>query len=503
MMLLPALLLASPPQRPSQPAPPAAQVSLNVVVLDAKGQNVADLTADDLQVQDNGKPQRIVAFRRQDSRKPEAAPLGPRQYSNRSATALPHATVILFDILNMRFEDRGYVFNQVNRALQQFESNESIFLYLITVNNKLVPVRGLPGDQSGSDAKERVGPQDIQARLNDAMHTTMGLRPVDMDIDTRVRATFATLSVMASRLAALPGRKNIVWLTHGVPISLGPNVTYSGDSVDYAPYIRQLSHTLDRADCSIYAVQQSPPGSTSLMGSDMGRSPTAETTGVTQPTGMGSEQTLTEFANLTGGRAYENNDIAGAIKQAVNDSKQSYLLTYAPPADNWDGKYHKVRVTSKRKGLRLQTRQGYYAFVDQAASGKQVQDAIEAAIVSPFDAADIGITAATSPLREEGKALHVALKIDGNDLQLLPSGDSYTGQLAIRVIEYQDDGTMRQTKPSTVNLQLTAAQHDEALKNGYSFTQDIALSPGASRIRVIVFDDENAAIGSLTIPTGK
>jgi hypothetical protein len=108
-----------------------------------------------------------------------------------------------------------------------------------------------------------------------------------------------------------------------------------------------------------------------------------------------------EFATLTGGRAYQNNDIVGAIKQAINDAKQSYLLSYAPPPENWDGKYHKVRITCRRKGVKLQTRQGYHAFAEQGASGKQVQDAMEAAILSPFDAAEVGLRAIASPLTGE------------------------------------------------------------------------------------------------------
>ena len=498
LLLIPIVVFGAPLQRPEQAAAPVPQVSLNLVVLDSKGQNVTDLTAADFEIQDNGKPQKITAFRRQDARLPDAAPLGPRQYSNRSATGLPHATVILFDLLNMRFEDRGYVLNQLTHSLQQFESAASLYLYLLTANNQLYPVHGLPGNEREAPANDAAWTSQIQSRLSEAMRNTMAMRPAELDIDTRVRETFASLSVLTARLAALPGRKTLVWITHGVPISLSPNRTFTGESVDYTPYIRQLSHTLDRADTSIYAVQQSPPGS------DTGRSASNDATENTSGTGLGSEATLTEFASLTGGRAWENNDIAGAIKQAINDSRQSYLVSYAPPLENWDGKYHKVRVASRRKGLRLQTRQGYFAFTDQASSGKQIQDAIQSAITSPFDVAEIGLRASSAPLQQgNARGLRLTVHIDLNDVQLTVAGDSYTGRLALRFLEYQDNGSIKQLAPSVLELHLTPAERAAAMKDGYRLVQDIAVEPNVKKLRVIVYDEGSDAIGSLSIPGDK
>jgi VWFA-related protein len=501
-LLIPVALFAFAPQRPQEPPPPAAMVNLNVVALDSKGQSVTDLTAADFKISDNGKPQTIASFRRRDAAPAAARPLAPRQYSNRSASGARHATVILFDLMNMQFTDRGYVFNQLTHALQQFEAGDHLYLYLIKMNGGLYPVHPLPDEDAPAAPPDESWTRNIQAKLNEAMQLNFGQRPTDIyfDIDLRVRTTFSTLSMVAARLAGVPGRKNIVWLTHGIPISLSPARTATGDWVDYSPYIRQLSNTLDRADVSIYAVQQSPPGSAPPPGTEM------DSGGRGQPTspfaGMGSEETLEEFANLTGGRAYQNNDIAGAIKQAVNDARQSYLISYAPPAENWDGKYHKVRVTCARKGVRIQTRQGYLAFAEQAATGKQEQDEINAAITSPFDAAEIGLTATATPLKADSPALHLAVRVELAGVQLTRSGDAYNGQLSVRFVEYQKDGSMRQSKPAAISLRLSVPEHDAALKDGYAIAQDLAIASGAEKVRVIVFDRGSAAVGSLSIPVG-
>jgi len=490
--LIPALALALPPQLPEQSPQAAAPVILNVIALDSKNQSVTDLTAADLRVLDNGKPQTIAAFRRRDLRPSPSAPLGPRQYSNRSVNTIPHATLILFDQLNMQFADRGYVSNAITHALEQFESGDNLYLYLITVKGELYPVHALPGSEGDTAAKDGAWTHNIQTTLSAALRVTLGQRPVELDIDSRVRSTFATLSVVASRLAGIPGRKTIVWLTHGVPISLSPARTLTGDWVDYTPYVRRLSNTLDRADVSIYAVQQSPPGSLSPTAGDIGRSQNAPDPAFT---GLGSEETLTEFANLTGGRAFLNNDVAGAIKQAMNDVKQSYLLSYVPPPDNWDGKYHKIRLSCTRKGVKLQARQGYFAFAGQEASAKQAEDAIASAVTSPFDAGEIGLRATAAALPGEHPLLRIAARVDLADVQLTAAGDTYTGQLEPRFILYLDDGTIKQSIPTTLNLHLTAA----ALREGYEVAENFDVNPHLQKIRVIVFDPASSALGSLTI----
>jgi hypothetical protein len=328
-----------------------------------------------------------------------------------------------------------------------------------------------------------------------------------------VRATFQTLSMVAARLAAVPGRKTIVWLTHGVPISLSPARTGLADWIDYTPYVEQLSQTLDHADVSIYAVQQSPPGTASSGQADEGRMSSASPAGrggmsasdpgaATSVTGLGSEQTLDEFARLTGGRSWENNDIGGAIKQAITDAKQSYLISYTPPPENWDGKYHKIRVTCARKGVKLQTRQGYYAFAEQATA-KQEDAAVQAAILSPFDAAEIGLRATATPQPGDSPAVRLAVLIDLNGVQLTQDGDAFTGELTARFVEYQNDGAIRQTKPVALKLHFTGPEHQAALKDGFAMDEGLALAANVEKIRLIVFDTASSAIGSLTVPVGK
>jgi hypothetical protein len=81
------------------------------------------------------------------------------------------------------------------------------------------------------------------------------------------------------------------------------------------------------------------------------------------------------------------------LSQAANDARTSYLIAFDPPLDKWDGEYHKLRV-EWRKGVRVLTKQGYYAFAGDAHEGDQEKAAIGTAISSPFDIPEIGLHAA-------------------------------------------------------------------------------------------------------------
>src|ERR1035438_1323897 len=135
--------------------PSAPLIKLNVAAVDARGQSVADLTREDFQVFDGGKLQHIASFHRNDIKPLHALPRAPNESSNRAGAPLSRATVILFDLLNARFEDRAYAANQLVPALQHVEAGDSLFLYILTMNGTLYPVHPLPDPETTTRAGAR------------------------------------------------------------------------------------------------------------------------------------------------------------------------------------------------------------------------------------------------------------------------------------------------------------------------------------------------------------
>jgi VWFA-related protein len=466
------------------------RITLNVVAVDGKGNPVADLKAGDFHVTDSGKPQEIDAISHRDTRLQQAAPLGPNEFSNRAGTGVGPATVILFDLLNEHMDARGPAWNQLLHALEPLESSTGLYLYLLTVDGRLYPVHGLPDNEKEAGIPDTAPwTRQIKALLDDAMHTVFRVRPVDIDqfVDVRINLTYQNLRWLAERMAGIPGRKNIVWITHGIPISLGPEVTGS-DWFDYTPYLRQLSEELDRAKVSIYPVQQIPPG-TAMPG-----------TPEAQHSGMGSEETLQDFARYTGGRTNGSGDIRVAIRQAMNDVRTSYQISYYPTPQNWDGKFHKVRVTCARRGVHIQTKEGYYAWPEERLDDKGQQQAVEQAVTAPFDATGIGLRATLTPDHANAHVAHLLVRVDPGDVKLERKGDRYMGRLKIKMAPVPAGAGATGTPVIVAGLEYTPAKYDEIMKNGIRFSNDVNLVDGLERLRVVVLDAASDAVGSVTMP---
>ena len=478
--------LARPDAQGDDPRPPSAPlVKLNVVAVDARGQSVADLTREDFQVFDAGKPRHIVSFRRNDVKPLRSTPPGLNESSNRSGTPLSQATVILFDLLNSRFEDRAYALSQLVPALQHVESSDSLFLYFLTMKGTLYPVHPLPDPEATAGVAGKPWTNDTKPLLDEASRKLFGLRPPNLQVDERVHKTYRALEALASQVAGTPGRKSIIWISHGVPISIGARAGGYG-GIDYTPLLQRLTATLDRANVAVYTLRL--PGSLA---------PVAMAAG-SGGAGLASIETLDEFAGLTGGRAY-GVDVERAISQAAADARMSYLIAFDPPLDQWDGKYHKIRVACSRKGVRLQTKQGYYAFAADAHPGDQENAAFETAISSPFDIPEIGIYARLAPSGKTPGAMNLEIRVDAADLLLAREGDLFTGQLAIGFASYPANVRADQP-PGTFEIRLSSEQHDLAMKQGLSLTRLVTLSATMRRIRVMVYDRASGAIGSLTLP---
>ena len=80
-----------------------------------------------------------------------------------------------------------------------------------------------------------------------------------------------------------------------------------------------------------------------------------------------------------------------------------------------DGKFHKLRVTMRRKGVRLQTKTGYYAWPDSP------DDLEQAAIVlaHPFEAGEIGLRATVSIPDAKNPGGTVNIRIEAGNVALM------------------------------------------------------------------------------------
>lgn len=455
-------------QVPAPNANTAGLVRLSVAALNSNGEPVLDMKAEDFQVSDQGKPQRIVFFRG----KANALPLGPNEHSNRTG-APPHYTVILFDLLNESQSDRLNVWHKIGRPLQQLESGDSLYFYLLTLEGGLSPIHAI-GGKSGDDS---TWTHEVEKTLDKAMKAANHARPAQMnDEELVVKKTYVALETLANQLAPLPGRRDIVWITNGMPNVWNPKTPCNGDWVDCALYVPHLAVTLERDSVAVDPLSYTG-------------SPTPDMT-----------RDLEQMGGLTGGWTYMGEDIGVVLKEVARDAVSSYAICYDTPLDNWDSRFHKVRVASERKGVKLRAQQRYYAYPDRRPEAERQHTALAGAYQNSFDYPDIGLRAAITPGAAGGKSVHLQIRVDPADLLLHDDAGHFTGALTLMVEDIGAAGPIGEPALSNTAINLSREQRDAAIKDGIPIAQDHAINDAIQKVRVIVLDQGSNTVGSLTIP---
>jgi len=446
---------------------PAVLVNLSVAAVDSSGQPVTDLNAADFKVTDQGNPQDVVLFHRNQA---EAAPAKPGEYSNRSAAA-PHSTVILFDLLNESKTDTLEVWHNLDRLLPQLESGDSLYFYLLNMEGGLSAIHPF-----GKPEDDHTWNQQVVKALDKAMKGAVHARPMGMNDEECAKKTYVALETLGNQLAAFPGGRDIVWITNGIPNVWNPKLPCNGDWVECALYVPHLAVTLDRAKAVV-----DPLSFTSNPDPGMARD-------------------IEYMATLTGGKAFFHQEITGVLKQLAKSAATGYSIAYEPSPENWDNKFHKVKVTCERAGVKLQVKQRYYAYPDtRPAAGKQ-QAALAAAYHSAVDATEVGLRATVTPTAGNPKSLHLEIRIQPLDLLLREQLGRFGDVLTFVSADLGAAGPIGDPSISNFTLDLTREQRDTAIKEGLPIAVDHPINDAIQKIRLIVQDQATNAVGSLTFP---
>jgi len=85
--------------------------------------------------------------------------------------------------------------------------------------------------------------------------------------------------------------------------------------------------------------------------------------------GYSGDQAMKKLAEETGGRVIEvgnkQDKLRAAFDQIQNELRSQYNIGYTPTNNKLDGTYRKVAIKAKGEGLKVQARQGYYAMAKE------------------------------------------------------------------------------------------------------------------------------------------
>jgi VWFA-related protein len=253
--------------------------------------------------------------------------------------------VILLDWLNSAFFDRVRGDDALRKVLGTFQPRQKVALYVLGMEppNTPHPLRMICDFTAASveiaDAVEdplilpgpEVGetPGKFDARFGGAGRA-MSLEEQLFDWNNRILDTVHALSELAGRMAAVPGRKSLIWLSTGFPMSF--NGAHYFDDVD-----RVLAR-LNREDVAVHTVN--------TRGLGVSGPPTYP-------------DTLTHFAERTGGTVFSGrNDLDVGVREALEDMQAGYTLGFLVPESAAAG-LHRIQVRTRRPHVTLRFRESY------------------------------------------------------------------------------------------------------------------------------------------------
>ena len=417
-------------------------VRIDAVVTDKDGKLVTNLTADDFDVHQDGRPQKISLVRwvpiagPQSRTQPPAAMAQPDRSPRLGPAEVQRTVMIVADDLGTSFESYPPMRAALHRLVdEQLGPND-----LVAVVKTSAPTNAL--QQFTSDPKVLHAAIDalewnwrsrsgVEALASFGQPTAISIggqtfsAPGFADLDA-LRASmsatnsFSALATLIHSTKELPGRKAMVFASEGMRMvdrfdgpggALGQGVLPDIRTVLPRDYVEDLAV---RSGVVIYALDPRglQPG---RLRADDDLSRATPVTVVEADANrhqflIDTQDALRHISEQTGGFAIlDTNDLANGLKRITDDQRGYYLIGYTPDADTFakPGKtvrYHKISVDVKQRGLTVRTHKAFLGFSDDdKRTAPSVGGDLMLAALSPFQTDGVPVSLSTRASDASGK----------------------------------------------------------------------------------------------------
>lgn len=506
-------------------------VLVPVVVTDKDGNPVQGLKKESFRVQESG---RDVAISSIEEYKSTAAALSPTKTPVNEASnevvggvAPRRLVIIVFDLLNTPFEDQSRARHALIKFLADSADSNSLYLLSALDSRGLHVIHDFTSDTSalmaalqkaknGFTVANSIG-TDIGNRAVTAVPVSPDTGNPDQELyalkvfaeamgpyvaDVEAHAADDTLRAflyLTERVSGVPGRKSLVWITGGFPFSLDPSTGSIGEGYSFGVYQHVMTKLSDEM-ISVYPIDArglltyGPDATVKLPKREDTRASASQQAAADYQRDI--LETMRAFADMTGGRAYvNNNDTKGAIRDASRDGANYYLLSY--PMDKSDKKPGYRKISVKVGDYRVRARKGYYATqiaIDRQLSAK---NDIDAALTSPFDYTGLPMRLVVEQAPAGGKRKLTFTALMPPKVASIDIADSNHLNVEFAYSIKNAAGADSGHKGVTYNLKLQPAQVDALNSSGVSYGDSVEVAPGTYSVRIVARDNFTGKIGSV------
>jgi VWFA-related protein len=409
------------------------------------------------------------------------------------STTMPAGRADLIDLLK-GLEGRRFPDNALER-LTDYEAMR------ITVNHDTALAQRVQQRWETFGVKSRQESQQAQLQREQEGRTVLGVidpylenraSEAYLKAQSRVKVTFGVLERALKPLESSSDRKALLLVSEG----------FVFDPAD--SQLKAVTEAARRANAGVYFLDTRGLETTGFYSAQFGDRIDERDliTAIADTTQDGEGATV--LAQDTGGFSVRNaNDLTPGLLRIGRESRTYYLLGFDPPADGpRDGRFRKITVKVRGKGLTVRARKGYYAPNDLPATRAKEPEKgdvqFQEALDSPYLASDIPLRATAYVVGEttatKARTL-VAVDADVSKLAfdekeghptasfdlLIVVGNRLTGE-----VQRYDQKVELERKPTAAGA-----------STWYSIVRDFDLASGGYQAKVVVRDVKTRKLGTV------
>ena len=499
-------------------------VNVDVYVTDKSGNRVKGLTQADFELFEDKKPVAVTNFYAVEAGRPvrqlDPDGLAPTEAptSARSVEEIPDeqrlSLIVYIDNFNLRPFNR----NRVLRELRQF-LNEKVRpgdrVMLVTYDRELHVRRPFTTDPSVIASAlfelEKISAQGTHAdsdrrdilqsidEAEDVSEVYGRARSYAESLFNDLEFTISALKGFVDQLAGLPGRKAILYVSDGLPMRAAEDIFYAlsikfpqktslleAQSYDASRRFSELANQANANRLSFYTLEAT--GLRVSAAADASQSNPGLGVQVEQIHFSNLQSTLQMLAEKTGGAAILNaNQILPRLEKIAEDFQTYYSLGYSP-SHSGDGRYHRIEVKAKRKGLTVRHREGYR---DKPVDSR-MSDGILANLRFGGDTNGMGVGLEVGEMipRSDGLySVQLTVRVPIGKILLIPRETMHEGRVRVYVAAMDREGGTSEVGNSPVAIQIPAVEVEEAAKKYYAYSLTLVMRKGEQRVAIGVRDD--------------
>jgi VWFA-related protein len=552
-------LPASPQSAANQNSTPvykahARDVIVDVVVTQHNDEPVRGLHAKDFVVTENGHPQTIDYFEEHasgplpaDALKP-LPKMPPGVYTNVPPAPQSDAVnVLLIDSLNTEPQDQSFVRQQLLTFLKSMQPGTRAAIFALgshlryiqgfTVDtSKLIAAVNGTAPEKDAASRTRSDTDDDEEEVRTMIMELGGHRDAGVDAlqgaqaqvagsqyGNRIGITFQALQALARYLAAVPGRKNLLWFAGTYPVTVFPNSQERQEMARQHGFLGQVNETADlltSSDIAVYPINAQGLMNSHVMEANQYEKPSMMDYGDESSERAGTIEGMEQLANDTGGKAFYNtNDLNGAMQHAIADGSNYYTISYSPTNKKMDGSFRRIEVKLPGTKYKLAYRRGYNAddtsTVDSRKQGSplrglmqpgmpdttQILFAVRAVPDATQPPANAPRAGKNDKLSGPMKRYSVDFMIRWTDVKLDAAPDGkHSGKIEVELSAYDADGHPVNWEGATQVMHLDPRIYTAIQHSGVPAHMDIDLPTGKPVDLVAgVYDVETGKAGTMRV----